>query len=152
MSGRKLRFWIVAASAVLVGANLAWALGFQLGQSTEELELKYDVNCTVHASGRVTVNLVIAEQGRIKPIEDVQLTIPSDDGTGHADLVVSLATKEVDGKLRARAHLARDLADRASIRLVTWTDPKTGKPTPLTWYYHLIRIADHINGTGQKEN
>ncbi len=144
MTGRKLQYWVVAAIVVAAGANLAWALGFQLGQSPEELELKYDVDCAVHKSGRVTVNLTVAEQGRIKPIHDIQLAIPGNDGSGHFDLSLSMATENVDGKLRARAHLSRELADRATIRLLTLTNPKTGKQSPRTWYFHLIPIADHI--------
>lgn len=150
MTGRKLRYWIVAAIVVVAGANLAWALGLQLGQSPEELELKYDVDCAVHKSGRVTVNLTVAEQGRIKPIHDIQLAIPSNDGSGYFDLSLSMATKNVDGKLRARAHLSRELADRATIRLLTLTNPETGKQSPRTWYFHLIPIADHISDREQK--
>ena len=62
MTGRKLRYWIVTAIVVVAGANLAWALGLQLGQSPEELELKYDVDCAVHKSGRVTVNLNVVNR------------------------------------------------------------------------------------------
>ena len=152
MSGKKLRLWAIAAIVFVAGANLAWALGFQLGQSSEELELKYDVDCAVHSSGRVTVNLTVAEQGRIKPIHDVQLAIPSDDGSGHFDLSLSMATGNVDGKLRAKAHLSRELAERATIRLLTRTSPETGKQSPRTWYYHLIPISQHIGGGQQKAN
>ena len=152
MSGKKLRFWGVAAIVFVVGANLAWALGFRLGQSTEELELKYDVDCTIHKSGRATVNLTVAEQGRIKPIHDVQLAIPSDDGSGHFDLLLSLATENVDGKLRSRAHLSRELAERATIRLLTRTNPETGKQSTRTWYYHLVPIAEYISNGEPKAN
>ena len=152
MTGRKLRYWVVAVIVVVAGANLAWALGLQLGQTSEELELKYDVDCTVHKSGRVTVNLTVAEQGRIKPIHDIQLAIPSNDGSGHFDLSLSMATENVDGRLRARAHLNRELADRATIRLLTLTNPKTGKQSLRTWYYHLIPIADHISDGEQQAN
>ena len=125
-----------------------WAL--QLSQSKEELELKYDIDCVTHSSGRVTVNLTINEQGKLKPIHDIQLAIPSDDGTGHFDLSVSMATRNVDGKLHARAHLSRDLAERADIRLVTLTSPTTGKKSPRSWYYHLIPVAEYIRKAEQK--
>lgn len=152
MAGKKLRFWAVAAIVLIAGANLAWALGLQLGQSAEALELKYDVDCVVHKSGRATVNLTVAEQGRIKPIYDVQLAIPSDDGSGHFDLLLSMATENVDGKLRSRVHLSRELAERAAIRLLTRINPETGKQSPRTWYYHLIPIAEHISNGEPKAN
>lgn len=152
MAARKLRIWLLAVVAVVATSNLAGALGFRLGETKEQLELKYDVDCTVHGSGRVTVNLTIVEQGRIKPIHDVQLAVPSDDGTGNFDPSLSMATDNIDGKLRARAHMSRELAERATIRLVTRTSPDTGKELPRTWFYHLIPISEYIRDGEQKPN
>ncbi|MBI1310482.1 hypothetical protein GC176_04175 [bacterium] len=150
MSGRKLKRSLLAMIVLAAAAKCVWALGFRLSQSKEQLELKYNVDCTDHDSGRVSINLTITEQGRIKPVHAVQLAIPSDDGTGYFDLSVSLATETVDGKLRARAHLTRELAERATIRLVTRTNPESGGKAERTWYYHVIPIADYIRKRDQK--
>ncbi len=152
MSVRKLPLWVVAVIVAAAGARLAWALGEQLGLSADQLELKYDLDCAVHRSGRVSVLLTVVDPGKIKPIDDIQLTIPSDDGSSYVDLSVSLAVENSDGKLRARAHMNRELAERATIRLVTHTNPNTKTHSPRSWYYHVIPIAEHLNDGDQKAN
>jgi len=117
-------------------------LGHELPQTREELGLEYEVAAVVHKSGRVTVNLTVAGQGRLEPLESIQLAIPSQDGTGFFDLVVSLATTKVDGKLLARAHLSRELAERASISLITWS--LDGKKTDRTRYSHSIALSRYL--------
>ncbi len=150
MIARSIRLSLVALAGVAFSASHAWAIGFELGQSKEELGLKYEVTAVVHESGRVSVTLVIADQGKLKPLQSVKLAVPSQDGTGYFDLSVLLATSESDGKLTARAHLSRDLAERGSIQLVTRT--VDGKEEPRTWYYHAIKIADYIQDDKKKDN
>ena len=149
MSTRTLRSSMVFAALVLT-AGLAWGEGLQLGETKEQLKLKYDVSLTDHGTGRVTVNLTIADQGRLKPLTSVDLGIPSRDGTGYSDLAVSLAAKTVDGKLLVSVHLKKGLAERAEIDLKTST--LDGKRDALTWYYHAIPIAKYVkNGERKKD-
>jgi hypothetical protein len=131
-------------------AGSAWAIGFGLGETKEELKLDYEVALQDHGTGRVTVNLTIAGQGKLNPLDSVYLVIPSKDGTGHVDLSLSLATREVDGKLSVRAHLKRELAERAEIQLRTRT--LDGKQELLTWYYHSIPLAGYLKDAEQKTN
>jgi hypothetical protein len=139
MSGRRFCLSATAFAAVALVSSLAWALGEGLSETKQQLKLQYDVSLTDHGTGRATVNLTIADQGRLKPLDSVDLLIPSNDGTGFVDLSVPLATKEVDGKLHVRAHLKKELAERAVLQLRTHL--LDGKETPLTWYYHEIPLA-----------
>lgn len=140
----------VVLAGIALAAHAAWALGLKLGETKEQLKLDYQVAAVDHGTGRVTVNLTIADQGRLKPLTGVDLVVPSRDGTGYVDLAVPLATRNVDGKLTATAHLLKSLAERAEIDLKTST--LDGKQEPLTWYYHAIPIAGYLDRAdrGQK--
>jgi hypothetical protein len=111
------------------------------------LGLDYELSVYDHNTGRVTANLTIADQGRLKPLQSVQLVVPSAEGTGYVDLSVALQTWEEDGKLRARVHCLKALADRAEIQLRT--SHLDGKQEMLTWYYHVIPIAEHLKDEAQ---
>src|SRR5438552_15196913 len=119
MSMRTVRLSLMLLAALLLTADRAWALEFILGQTKEELKLKYDVTVVDHGTGRVTVVLTIADEGRLKPLDTVDLMIPMETGSGSVDLEVSLATREVDGKRVVRVHLRKDWAERAQIWLKT---------------------------------
>ncbi len=130
-------------------ASAAWALGFQLGETKEQLGLKYEVEATDHGTGRVTVNLRIADAGRLKPLRAVQLVVPSQDRKGNVDLSLALATREEGGQQVARVHLKRDLAERAEIHLTT--SHLDGRQDPRTWYYHVIPVEDYLKPAAPKK-
>jgi hypothetical protein len=135
---------------MLLAANSVWALGFELGETKEQLKLQYDVAIADHGTGRVTVTVTIADEGRLAPLDrGVELVIPSQDGTGHVDLAVALERRKVDGKQEMRVQLTRELAERARIQLQTNT--LDGKQSPLTWYYHAIPVAEYIKEGEEKK-
>jgi hypothetical protein len=149
MCKRKFYSQSVAFTFIVLAANLAWGLGFRLSETKEQLKLKYDVSLVDHGNDRVSVTLTILDQGRLEPLDSVDFVIPSQDGTGFVDLVVSLATKKVDGKLSAQIELKKELAERAEIQLKTWSlDSKIEKRT---WYYHSIPIAEYLKKQKQKK-
>ena len=152
MFARTLRLLSIAFAAVVLAANVAWAEGFRLGKTKEQLRLKYDVSVVDHGTGRVTVNLTIADQGRLKPLTSADLVIPNNenkDGAGPVDLSVALAMKEVDGKLSVSINLTREWAERAEIQLTTsFLD---GKQEELTWYFHAIPVAEYLKEVGRKK-
>jgi hypothetical protein len=116
--------------------------------------LKCNVSVKDHGTGRVTVTLTIADQGRLKPLNSVNLVVPGKDrrkdGSGYVDLSVALATREEDGKQVARIHVLRELAERAEIHLRT--SRLDGKQEALTWYYHVISIAKYLSDGEQKKD
>jgi len=141
---------LVVLAAIVLSANLAWALGLELGESKEQLKLKYDVSVVDHGTGRVTITLTIADEGRLVPLDrGVELLIPSKEGTGYVDLSVSLNRRKVEGKQVVSVHLTKELAERAAIQLNT--DNLDGKIAPLTWYYHSIPIARYLKEGNQKK-
>lgn len=146
---KALRCASILLAAVFLPVSPAWALGHGLGETKEQLKLDYEVVATDHRTGRVTVNLTISDQGRLKPLRSVDLVIPGADKTGYVDLSVSLATTKVDGKLHARVHLLRELAERAEIQLRTGT--LDGRQQPMTWYYYSIPIADYLKDEAPKQ-
>lgn len=99
---RKFRLPAIVFAAIILPASLAWALGERLGETKEQLKLKYDVSVKDHGTGRVTIVLTIADQGRLKPLNSVDLVIPGKgrrkNRGGYVDLSVALAIREVDGK------------------------------------------------------
>ena len=150
MYARKFRLPSLMFAAIVLASNSAWALGFQLGETKEQLKLKYDVSLKDHGTGRVTVNLTIVDEGKLKPLDSVSLVIRSKDGPRFVDLSLSLATRKVDGKLLARVHLKKELAERAEIQLRT--SSLDGKKEALTWYYHVIPIAERLKNGEQKKD
>jgi hypothetical protein len=142
MSVRKLRLPLIGCAALVLAATLAWAEGFGLGETKEQLKLKYDVSLEDHGTGRVTVNLTILDEGRLKPLDSVELVVPSNDGTNFVDLSLSLAPRRVDGKLMTYVHLKKEWAERAELRLKT--SSLDGKQEELTWYFHAIPLAKYL--------
>ena len=150
MNVRKTCLPLVVLTAIVLAANSAWALGLELSETKEQLKLKYDVSVVDHGTGRVTITLTIADEGRLVPLDrGVELLIPSKEGTGYVDLSVSLNRRKVEGKQVVSVHLTKELAERAAIQLNT--DTLDGKVAPLTWYYHSIPIARYLKTEGQKK-
>jgi hypothetical protein len=135
-------------ATMVLAAYLAWAEGLGLGETKEQLQLQYDVAVVDHGTGRVTVTLTLADQGRLKPLRSVDLVIPSKDGTNYVDLSVSLAPREIEGKQVVQVHLIREWAERAEIHLST--NHLDGKQEALTWYYHTIPIAEYLKAAERK--
>lgn len=146
MFARKCQLLLFVIAVISLPASVAFALGFDLGKTKEQLELEYDVSVVDHGTGRVTISFTLADPGRLKPISSVQLVIPSEEKNSSdgslVDLSVSLATREVDGKQLASIHLKKEWAERAEIHLNT--SHLDGKSQPLTWYYHSIPIARYM--------
>ena len=144
---RNLGLGCMAVVALLSLADRAWGMGEILGQTKEELKLKYEVVVHELAGGRVTVEFTLADAGRLKPLDGVELMVPArekDASGGYSmDLVVPVELKAgKDGKWVARIQLTRELAGRAEIWLTTyWFD---GKQAVMTRYHHVIPVASYL--------
>ena len=139
---------LLAATLLIWSAARSWALGVYLSESKEQLKLKYDVTIHDHGDGRVTIELTLADEGRLKPLDEVQFYIQaqqkSKDGGYAADLLVTLNLfKAQNGTRTARVEILKDLAQRAELVLNTHTlDGKTDWSTRL---HHAIPIAKYLN-------
>ena len=142
----------IVVAALIPTTTPAWAEGFGLGETKQQLNLNYEVSVKDHGTGRVTVTFTLADEGRLKPLSSIDLSIPSKDrhksGGYMSDLSLSLATRNVDEKQVASVHLKKELAERAQIQLKTRN--LDGKREPLTWYYHSIRIVDYLRSEERK--
>src|SRR5690242_5509941 len=143
-----LRSWVLALAALGLAANRTMGMSEILGQSKEQLKLKYDVSVRDLGNGRVTVTFTIADEGRLKPLNSIDLQIPgrdkNPDGSTSPDVALSLATTTIAegaqaGAKVARFELTKELAGRAEIWLMT--RHLDGKQEPLTGYIHPIPIA-----------
>jgi hypothetical protein len=149
---RRYAAMVLVAATVVWTAGRAWGIGFILGETKEELKLKYDVALKDHGTGRVTIVLTLADEGRLKPLDEVQLAIPArekrKDGGHWMDLVVSIdMIKAEGGKRVGRVHILRELAERAEIRLNTHT--MDGKPDLETRLHHVIPIAKYLRDAAE---
>ena len=143
---RTSRILLGIVAAIVIPASCALALGFRLGESKEELNLKYDVSVYDHDTGRVTVEFTLKDEGRLMPITSVDLHIPSNqkhEGGGFkSDLTVSMALRKDGTTQVGRIHIRKDWAERAEIQLKT--GQLDGKQEPLTWYYHAVPLKELV--------
>ncbi|MCA9006861.1 MAG: hypothetical protein KDA70_16415, partial [Planctomycetaceae bacterium] len=73
MSLRKQITMLFFFLALMLTLQDARAIEFGIGQSKEELGLKYELSVTDHGTGRVTVVLDITDEGKLKPINSISL-------------------------------------------------------------------------------
>ncbi len=139
---RKLYLVPLLVLGFVLSAKVVLALGFEVGESKADLKLDYSATMTDHRTGRVTFVLTITDEGRLKPLSGVDLVITDKTGSGRPELSVSLETSVENGKRIARVHLLKELAQRSQIMLKT--NHLDGKQTPLTWYYHNIRLGEYL--------
>jgi hypothetical protein len=139
---------LIGLAALLTATDQAGAIGFILGESKEKLKLDYDLTVTDHGTGRVTIVFTLADEGRLAPLDEVQLAVPAeeknDDGSHWMDLVVSIDMVRTEGgRYVGRVHLRKEWAERAEIRLNTHT--LDGKMDLETRLHYVIRVAEQIN-------
>ena len=133
-------------AALVIPAGFALGIGLKLGGSKEKLQLKYDVSVYDHDTGRVTVTFSLEDEGRLKPIDSIDLSIPSEEkhasGGFKSDLTISMAARPEGNKRVARVHLRKDWAARAEIQLKT--GHLDGKQEPRAWYFHSIPLKELV--------
>ena len=143
---RILKLLLAVIAVIAIPASLALAMGFQLGETKEQLKLQYDVSLYDHDTGRVTIEFSLIDTGRLTPITSVDLSIASDerhDGGGFkSDLTMSMALRKDGAKQVGRIHIRKDWAERSEIQIKT--GHLDGKQAPLTWYYHSIPLKELV--------
>lgn len=140
---RAAPFTLMLLAVVLLATKSALGMGEILGQSKDELKLKYDVVVHDPANGQVSVEFTLTDEGRLKPLYGVELAIPRDDGSGSFDLTAPLDMREVNGKRSVFFNLKTEWAQRGQI----WLNTRNfdGKPLVMTHYHHIISLASYMN-------
>ena len=122
------RFWprvtaVLVVIAVLLMAGRTWAHWYPLGPSKDEWGLKYDGKVDVAKSDKLSVRFTIAGQGRLKPIHSVfvmAFSDPDQTGTNLLKRPIEMKLTE-EGQLSGQAEVEKKFADRAVIRIFTFT-------------------------------
>jgi hypothetical protein len=142
MSIQKLSGPFLLLVALVLPASGTWAMGEILGETKEQLKLKYELTVSEPVNGQVGVVFILEDEGRMKPLSAVELGIPRQDGSGSYDLTAPLGLREYNGKQEVRFNLKTDWAARAEIWLNT--NHFDGKGLVMTHYHHLIPLAQHM--------
>lgn len=135
MNDLRIALTILAAFAF---TSTSHALGFELGESKEELKLDYTVTVYDHQNDHVTVVFTLKDEGRMKPLFSVDLNVPNEKGSGSPRIVAPLKLSGEGEAKTVRLHLHKDLFKNASISLKTRN--LAGKSGMRTWYYHLVSL------------
>lgn len=119
------------ATAVLLFATVVlmpgrgWAHWYDLGASKDEWGVKYQGEVDAAEGGKLNVRFTLADQGRLKPIHSVYvmaLNTPDGRGAGTYVLKMPLTMKATeDGKLTGQVVIGKEFANRAMIRIFTYT-------------------------------
>src|SRR6266567_5435317 len=118
MPSRKLLTLIILLAAALT-ASVASGLRQPLTESKDQLKLKYDVAVTDCGNGRVMITLTLSDEGRLKPLDAVELCVNGKDNSGQPEVWLSMAIRKDNGKQTTSVELMRDLAQRADLYLLT---------------------------------
>lgn len=112
------------AAAVLLMSGLSWAVYYELGPSPDEWGLKYEGQITAQGD-KVNITFTLNDPGRLKPIYSCMVTAlsnPDRNGSRTYLLKAGLPMKPTnDGRLTGQVQINRDVADRAMVRIFTFT-------------------------------
>jgi hypothetical protein len=115
---------LIAIAALALMAGKSWAVFHALPPSRDEWGLKYDVDVAPAEGDKVTVELTMADEGRLKSVYSyhvVAFSKQTDSQGGRSYDVkapIKLTTNE-DGKRVGQVQIRKDLVDRAMIRVLT---------------------------------
>jgi hypothetical protein len=128
-------------------AGPAWGVGFYLGETKEQLKLKYDVVVRDQGDERVSIEFTLADEGRLEPLDDVRFLVlaqePDNGGGYSADILFSIHMHKGEGGKRVgRVQILKSLAERAEIVLDTHT--LDGKHDGLTRLHHGIPVKNYL--------
>lgn len=145
---------MVVAVTVAWAAGRAWGIGFYLGETKEQLKLQYDVVVRDQGGERVSIEFTLADEGRLKPLDDVQFLVlakePDKGGGYSADLLFSIAMHQGEGGKRVgRVQILKSLAERAEIVLNTHT--LDGKHDGLTRLHHGIAVRSYLKAAAERK-
>lgn len=133
---------VLVVAAVVVLSSGSWAHWYQLGPSKDEWGLKYDVEVDAANGNKLNVHFTVAVQGRLKPIHSVfVMAFSNPDHTGTNLVKAPLTLKPTsDGKLTGQVEIRKEFANRAVIRIFTYTvdgRSQMAGPTAGARYYDI---------------
>ncbi len=115
---------MLVVAVILLMSGRSWAIYNVLGPSKDEWGLKYDVEVKDAGGGKVTVVFTLADEGRLKPFDLIELfafSKETDNQGGHSyDVRAPIELKTTrDGRRTGQAQMGKEFVDRAQIRILT---------------------------------
>ena len=154
MSNRHFR-WVrglLAVVAFALMAERAGAIYYSLGPSKDEWGLKYDVAVEDAGADMVTVRFTLADEGRLKPIHSVSLSVldkqNSTPNSQRYKVVGRLEFKTTsDGMRVGEIQLRKDLVELGNLQVLT--QRVDGKFQSKGAAYYDIPLAKHLHDSGE---
>lgn len=115
---------VLVVAVILLMSGRSWAIYNVLGPSKDEWGLKYDVEVKDAGGGKVTVVFTLADEGRLKPLDSIELfafSRETDNQGGHSyDVRAPIELKTTkDGRRAGQALMGKEFIDRAQIRILS---------------------------------
>lgn len=116
---------VLVVTAVVLMTSRSWAHWYELGPSKDEWGVKYRGEVKASNGDRLNVRFTLADQGRLKPVHSVfvmALSNPDRSGSRTYLLKAPIALKRTrDGELTGQLEVRKEFANRAVIRIFTYT-------------------------------
>jgi hypothetical protein len=124
MSNRLLRLATAVVAVILLTSGRSWAIYNVLGPSKDEWGLKYDVEVNSADGDTATVIFTLADEGRLKPVESIELfafSKETDSQGGHGyDVKAPIVLKTTkDGRRVGQVQIRKEFLDRAQLRMLS---------------------------------
>ena len=115
---------MLVVAVILLMSGRSWAIYNVLGPSKDEWGLKYDVEVKDARGGKVTVVFTLADEGRLKPFDLIELfafSKETDNQGGHSyDVRAPIELKTTrEGRRAGQVQMGKEFVDRAQIRILT---------------------------------
>jgi hypothetical protein len=135
---------VLVVVAIVLMSGRSWAHWYVLGPSKDEWGLKYEGEVNPADGDKLNVLFTLADHGRLKPIHSVFVMAfsnsePNGARTSLVKAPITLKPTE-DGKLTGQVQISKQFADRAVIRIFTYTvDGRSQMTGPLAGarYYDI---------------
>jgi len=135
---------LLVVTAVVLTSSHCWAHWYDLGPSKDEWGLKYEVEVDAANGDKLNVHFTLADQGRLNPVHSVFMMVfsnPARDGSRTFLVKAPITMKpNADGNLTGQMELGKELANRAVIRIFTFTvdgRSQAAGPTAGARYYDI---------------
>ena len=141
---------LLVVAALALTAERCWAIYYALGPSMDEWGLKYDVDVEDAGSDMVTVKFTLIDEGRLKPIHSVSLSVLDKAKSSPASKRYTVKGRlefktTADGKRVGRIQLRKQEVDLANLQVLT--QRVDGKFQSAGAAYYDIALAEHLNET-----
>jgi hypothetical protein len=144
----RLATGLLVVTAIVLMSGRCWAIRYGLAPSQDEWKLKYVVAIDDAGSDTLTVVFTLVDEGRLKPIDSVDLVAFSkqtdNQGGRSYDVMAPIELKTTqDGRRVGQVQIRKEHLNRAKIRIITHR--VNGQRQPSGGAFYDIPIAKYLN-------